>query len=104
MGIAERQASSAGRTSGASAGTLRRVERPQRITDAGVTPSAPADPRPAIARAYRFERARRSLRLEHRDEHRRAQRRFWFTLAVLVGVVLVIGGITVHQLQQLFGI
>ena len=65
---------------------------------------APADPRPAIARAYRFERARRSLRLEHRDERRRAQRRFWFTLAVLVGVVVVIGGITVHQLQQLFGI
>ena len=104
MGTAERQATAAARASGTGPGTLRRVERPQRITDAGVTPSAPADPRSAIARAYRFERARRSLRLEHRDEHRRAERRFWLTLVVLVAAVAVIGGITAHQLQQLFGI
>ena len=102
MGSAERQVASAVGASGTGTGTFHRLERP--ITDAGVTPSAPADPRTAIARAYRFERARRSLRLEHRDEHRRAERRFWLTLLVLVGAVVVIAGITMQQLQQLFGI
>ena len=68
------------------------------------TPLPPADPRPAIARAYRFERARRTLRLEHRDERKRADRRFWLTLAVLVAAVVAISGAIVHQLQQLFGI
>ena len=68
------------------------------------TPLPPADPRPAIARAYRFERARRTLRLEHRDERKRADRRFWLTLAVLLAAVVAIGGAIIHQLQQLFGI
>ncbi len=68
------------------------------------TPLPPADPRSAIARAYRFERARRTLRLEHRDEHKRADRRFWLTLAVLLAAVVAIGGAIVYQLQQLFGI
>ncbi len=68
------------------------------------TPLPPADPRPAIARAYRFERARRTLRLEHRDERKRADRRFWLALAVLVAAVVAIDGAIVHQLQQLFGI
>jgi hypothetical protein len=64
----------------------------------------PSDPRPAIARAYRFERARRTLRLEHRDERRRADRRFWGTVTLLLVAIAVVVGITVHQLQSLFGI
>jgi len=67
-------------------------------------PLPPTDPRPAIARAYRFERARRTLRLEHRDERKRADRRFWLALAALLVAVVLIGGAIVHQLQQLFGI
>ena len=68
------------------------------------TPQPPADPRPAIARAYRFERARRTLRVEQRDDRRRADRRFWLALAVLVVAVVAIGGAIVVELQQLFGI
>lgn len=67
-------------------------------------PLPPSDPRPAIARAYRFERARRSLRLEHRDERKRADRRFWFALVALLATTVVIGGVIVSQLQRLFGI
>lgn len=68
------------------------------------TPVPPADPRPAIARAYRFERARRTLRVEQRDDRRRAERRFWLALAVLVVAVVSIAGAIVVELQQLFGI
>lgn len=68
------------------------------------TPLPPGDPRPAIARAYRFARARRTLRVEHRDDRKRAARRFWLVLAVLVVATLAIGGAIVHELQQLFGI
>ena len=67
-------------------------------------PLPPADPRPAIARSYRFERARRTLRMEHREESRRADRRFWLTLAGLLAVVVAIAGAIVDQLQRLFGI
>lgn len=67
-------------------------------------PVPPADPRPAIARAYRFERARRSLRLESRDEARRADRRFWVALVVLLVVIIALVAATVHELQTLFGI
>ncbi len=68
------------------------------------TPLPPADPRPAIARAYRFERARRTLRVEQRDDRKRADRRFWLALAVLVVAVIAIAGAIVVELQQLFGI
>ena len=67
-------------------------------------PVPPGDPRPAIARSYRFERARRTLRLEHRAESRRADNRFWLALAALLAVVAAIVGAVIHQLQQLFGI
>lgn len=67
-------------------------------------PAPPADPRPAIARAYRFERARRSLRLEHRDEAKRADQRFWAALTVLLVAVAAVFAATVHVLQRLFGI
>ena len=67
-------------------------------------PLPPADPRSAIARSYRFERARRTLRLEHREESRRADRRFWLAIAVLLAVVAAIAGAIIDQLQQLFGI
>lgn len=68
------------------------------------TPVPPSDPRPAIARAYRFERARRNLRLEHRDERRRAQRRFWIALILLVAATAAVALATVQQLQRLFGV
>ncbi len=68
------------------------------------TPHPPADPRPAIARAYRFERARRTLRVEQRDDRKRADRRFWLALAVLIVAVVAIGGAIIVELQQLFGI
>jgi hypothetical protein len=67
-------------------------------------PLAPADPSRAIARAYRFERARRTLRLEHRDERKRAARRFWLALAVLIAGTVVVAAVTLQQLQRLFGI
>mgnify|MGYP006273506403 CR=1 FL=1 len=63
-----------------------------------------ADPSLSVARAYRFERARRSLRSERRDERRRADRRFWVALGLLAAGIVAVAVATVTQLQQLFGI
>lgn len=77
---------------------------PRRRPHLPATAGAPGDPRPSIARAYRFERARRTLRSEHRDERRRADRRFWLTLAVLGGGAAAVAVATISELQRLFGI
>lgn len=104
MGVAQRRTPPAGPRSGSRPTALQRVDARRESAGAPAIGPVPTDPRPAIARAYRFERARRSLRHEHRDEHRRSQRRFWFALAALLLAALILGAITVHQLQQLFGI
>lgn len=58
----------------------------------------------AIERAYRFHRARRQARVEHRQRAKYASFRFWVVLWVLL-VLCVIAALTIWaQIQQVFGL
>jgi len=63
----------------------------------------PLDER-AIERAYRVHRARRRARVEWRREKRRAGRRFWFVLLVLLAAGVTLFVLIVHEVQRLFGV
>jgi hypothetical protein len=58
----------------------------------------------AIERAYRVHRARRRARVEWRREKRRAGRRFWLVLLVLLAAGVTLFVLIVHEVQRLFGV
>ena len=58
----------------------------------------------AIARSYRYYRARRAARVERRRERRWARLRFWLVLGCLLLAVAVIGVLILQQVQNIFGI
>jgi hypothetical protein len=63
----------------------------------------PIDPT-AVQRAYRLERARRRVRDERRRASRRADRRFWVILLVLVVACVVLALTVWHEVERLFGL
>ena len=63
----------------------------------------PLDPT-AIDRAYRFYRAQRHAKLEHRRETRIAHARFWMVLALLLLACLVLAVTVWEQVTKLFGL
>jgi len=77
-----------------------------RVAKVGPTVSdeaPPLDPE-AVARAYRFHRARRAARAQRHHETRLASVRFWLVLAlvVLVGALLVAR--TMGEIERVFGL
>jgi hypothetical protein len=64
----------------------------------------PAHDPHAVARAYRYHRARRAARIERRRERRWARLRFWLVLGCLLLAVAVIGVLILQQVQNIFGI
>ena len=58
----------------------------------------------AVARAYRFHRAKRQARLERRRAHRLAGLRFWFVAAALLLASLVLVVTVWREVQRLFGL
>lgn len=70
--------------------------------------SPAADPPPidptAIDRAYRFYRAQRYARTEHRRETRHARLRFWVVVALLLLGCLVLAVTVWDEIQRLFGL
>ncbi len=58
----------------------------------------------AIARSYRYHRARRTARIERRRARRWARLRFWLVLGCLLLAVAVIGVLILQQIQNIFGI
>lgn len=64
----------------------------------------PADPSPAVDRAYHFHRARRRARIERRRDVRRAGCRFWIFLLLLLALAIFLALTVWHEIQQLFGI
>ena len=58
----------------------------------------------AIERAYRRERARRRARIEHREDTRSSNARFWVVLAILAFLTVFIALTTLHEIQTTFGI
>ena len=75
---------------------------PARISTQLETPPV-HDPH-AIARAYRYHRAKRAARIERRREQRFARLRFWLVLVCLLLAVAVIGVLILQQVQNIFGI
>jgi predicted nucleic acid-binding Zn ribbon protein len=64
----------------------------------------PIDPSEAIHHAYRFHRAKRRARVEHRRRTREAGLRFYVILVVLVFLTVVLGLTIWNEIQRLFGL
>jgi hypothetical protein len=63
----------------------------------------PLDPT-AVDRAYRFYRAKRNARVEHRRASRRAHMRFWVFLGLLLLACLVVAVTVWGEVARIFGI
>ncbi len=63
----------------------------------------PLDPT-AVDRAYRFYRAQRYAKLEHRRATRIAHVRFWAVLALLLLACLVLAVTVWDEISKLFGL
>ena len=63
----------------------------------------PLDPT-AVDRAYRFYRAQRYAKLEHRRETRIARARFWAVLGLLLLACLVLAVTVWDEVTKLFGL
>jgi hypothetical protein len=72
----------------------------QRRTQAETPPVDPT----AIDRAYRFYRAQRYAKLEHRRANRGAQARFWAVLVLLLLACLVLAVTVWDEISKLFGL
>ncbi|HZO61599.1 MAG TPA: hypothetical protein VFB35_01315 [Gaiellaceae bacterium] len=81
-------------------------QRPQRgrlRADAALSDAPPVDPH-AIDRAYRFYRAKRYARVEHRRETRMARARFWAFLGLLLIACAVVAVTVWSEVARIFGI
>ncbi|HKP17986.1 MAG TPA: hypothetical protein VJT84_05855 [Gaiellaceae bacterium] len=63
----------------------------------------PVDPT-AVDRAYRFYRAKRHAKIEHRRASRMADVRFWAVLGLLVLACLVLAVTVWDEISRLFGL
>ena len=64
----------------------------------------PIDDPHAVRRAFIEQRYRRVARLEHRRELKRARRRFWILVAMLLLVAVFLTVTIWEQIQSVFGI
>jgi hypothetical protein len=67
------------------------------------TDAPPVDPT-AVERAYRFYRAKRVARTEHRRATRIARARFWAILGLLMLACLVVAVTVWGEVTRLFGL
>ena len=74
------------------------AQRPRPRTEA-----PPLDPA-AVDRAYRFYRAKRYAKIEHRRATRLAHRRFWAILGLLLLACLVLAVTVWGEITKLFGL
>jgi hypothetical protein len=72
-------------------------------TDAAPADAPPVDPY-AVDRAYRFYRAKRYARVEHRRETRMARARFWAFLGLLLIACAVVAVTVWGEVARIFGI
>jgi hypothetical protein len=79
------------------------AQRQQHAMGEATADAPPVDPT-AIARAYRFYRAQRHARVEHRRAIRWARVRFWAVLGMLLLACAVIGVTVWGEIARIFGI
>jgi len=68
-----------------------------------VVEAPPVDPH-AIDRAYRFYRAKRNARIEHRRATKMARARFWAFLGILLLACAVVAVTVWDEVARIFGI
>lgn len=73
-------------------------------TKARVREDAPPLDPDAIEQSYRIHRARRRARLEHVRERKRAGRRYWIVLVIVLVVAGILAVRTLDEVQRLFGL
>ena len=75
----------------------------ERVEETTADDSPPIDPE-AIEDAYRFHRARRRARFEHRRRAKHAGIRFWLVLLLLVAASTVLAVTLWREVERLFGL
>ena len=75
----------------------------ERIEEAAVDDGPPIDPE-TIEDAYRFHRARRRARVEHRRRARHAGIRFWLVVLLLVAASSALAVTLWREIERLFGL
>jgi len=63
----------------------------------------PLDP-DAVARAYRFHRAKREARQRRHREQRWASLRFWFVFALVLAAAAFLAARTLGEIERIFGL
>jgi hypothetical protein len=63
----------------------------------------PLDP-DAVARAYRFHRAKREARKRLHLERRGASMRFWFVFALVLAATALLAARTLGEIERIFGL
>ena len=58
----------------------------------------------AVERAYQLQRARRRARIERQRARRNARLRFWFVLALLVGLSVYLVLAVLNRIEEVFGL
>lgn len=76
---------------------------PEGVEQTAEEESPPIDSE-AIEDAYRYHRARRRARVEHRRSRRWAGLRFWVVLLLLVTACAVLALTLWREIEQLFGL
>ncbi len=79
------------------------AEPAQRQRQRARADAPPVDP-PAIDRAYRFYRAQRHAKVEHRRATKMARVRFWAFLGILLLACAVVGVTVWGEVARIFGI
>ena len=73
------------------------------VEEAAVDDGPPIDP-DAIEDAYRFHRARRRARVEHRRRAKHAGIRFWLVLVLLIVLCSALAVTLWREVERLFGL
>ena len=68
-----------------------------------VEEAPPLDP-DAVARAYRFHRAKREARKRLHRERRGASLRFWFVFALVLAAAALLAARTLGEIERIFGL
>jgi hypothetical protein len=63
----------------------------------------PLDP-DAVARRYRFHRAKREARKHFHRERRGASLRFWFVFALVLAAAAILAARTLGEIERIFGL
>ncbi len=77
--------------------------RPAEVTELEPEDAPPLDPE-AVARNYRFHRAKREARKRLHLERRGASMRFWFVFALVLAATALLAARTLGEIERIFGL